>query len=81
MGLTFTGVVEDDMNTIREIISGMPATAQQRARKTAEKIRLVVEQIKQDNPKDPAAGVGLLFAVLFIADEMTKDNRSVIQLV
>ena len=80
MTLTFTGNVEDDLNTVRELISGMPASAQGRARKIAEKIRLIVEEIKKDNSKDPAAGVGLLFALMFTYDAMIQDNRSVIQL-
>lgn len=80
MPLTFTGTVEDDLNTVRELITGMPASAQHRARAIAEKIRIIVEQVQKDNPKDPAAGVGLLFALLFTYDAMIQDNRSLIQL-
>jgi hypothetical protein len=78
MALTFSGVVEDDLNTLREIISGMPASAQHRARSIAEKVGKIAEEIKRDNPKDPAAGIGLLFAVLTVADHMTHDSKSVI---
>jgi hypothetical protein len=80
MSITFTGQIEEDMNLLSELISGMTPAQQQRARKTGERIMQIVEQIRKDDPRDPAVGVGLAWALLFTAKHMTQDNRSVILL-
>jgi hypothetical protein len=80
MSITFTGQIEEDMNLMAELISNMTPAQQQRARKTGDKIMQVIEQIRRDDPKDPAVGVGTVWALLFIAKHMTQDNRSVILL-
>ena len=73
--LQFTDSIDDTFNTLREIIGGLPRPALMRAQKAAQMIEHVVEQIKRDNKTDPAAGLGMAFAVFMIAQHMVQDNR------
>ncbi len=78
--LRFSDSLEENLGIIQDLISGMPASAQQRARKMAEKLGVVIEQARKESPKDPAIGLGIILAVHHVAYEMTKDNRGLIEL-
>jgi len=78
--LQFSDSIEDNLNTLREVIAGMPHGAQVRARKMGEKLVDVITAAMKENPKDPAIGTGVCWAVHFMAQHMTKDNKRLIQL-
>ena len=73
--LAFTDSIDDTFNSLREVIGQLPPPSMRRAQKAAEKIERVVEQIKRDNKTDPAAGLGMAFAIFMIAQHMVQDNR------
>lgn len=78
--LTFSDSIEDNLNTMRELIGNMPASAQHRARGIADKVGTVIAQIQKDYPNDPAAGIGVCWVLHHLAQEMTKNNKPLIQL-
>ena len=78
--LRFSDSIDENLGIIQDLISGMPSGAQQRARSIAMKIQEVIERAKKEAPKDPAVGLGIVWAVHFTAKHMTEDNRGLIQL-
>lgn len=80
----FTDSLNENVETIRELLAGMPATARPRAQRAAVKIEKLVMGITKDNPKDPATGLGVAFAVMLIAQQMVQSQgageKSLIQL-
>lgn len=68
----FSGDTEADLNLVRELLDGIPPSARLRAKSAAVQIEKVYTGIAKNHPKDPAVGLGLAFAILYIAHELTS---------
>jgi len=73
--LQFTGETDADLEVVRELLNGIPASSRLRAKAVATRVENVVTNIMKSHPNDPAAGLGLAFAVFTIAQRLTQTER------
>lgn len=76
MSLTFTGNIDDDLNTLRELLGNVPDSRRETARRVAVKVEKVINEIRRDYRGDPVAGLGLTFAVFMIAQQMVEASKA-----
>ena len=67
MSQSFTDSLEGNLAILNDIISGAPAGAQERAKRTALRFERLFDTIKQDSPKDPAVAFGAAWALHMLA--------------
>lgn len=73
--MMFTDNNDENLEVVKELIRGMPAAAQQRARKTGERLVNLIDKMKKENPTDPAIALGVAFAVFYTADHFVKQEQ------
>jgi hypothetical protein len=81
--MKFSDSIDANVELLKELLQGIPAGARRRAAGTANRIEQVVIGIQREYSHDPAAGLGLAFAVMLTAQrmvEMGQDDGSLIKL-
>lgn len=83
----FTDSIEQNKETIEELIRSLPAGQQHRAKSAATSIEKMWHGLRKDNPKDPAFALGAAWSIYQIAAKLVEDakesspeNTSLIQL-
>jgi hypothetical protein len=71
----FTDDIEHNLGIIRDLLTELSPPMQQKVRAIAGAINDVVVRIQKDNPKDPVAGLGVAYAVHYIAQRMTQATQ------
>lgn len=74
--MQFSDSIDENMELIRQLIGNLTPGQKERAKRVAVKIEKVALAIQKDGQGDPAGGLGLVFAVMFIAQNMVR-NKSV----
>jgi len=74
MTMQFTDSNAANFELVKELVAGMPESAQRRARKAGGQIVDIVEKLKREYPNDPAIAVGAAFAVFFMAENLIQPN-------
>lgn len=84
---TFTDSIQSNIDTLQELLGGIPPSAQARAKKAAVSIENAVMALQKDHPKDPAVALGCAFAIMMTAqrileadEEGAKSSNALIQL-
>jgi hypothetical protein len=72
--LKFTDSINENLELIGQLLGNATAEQKNRAKKTAIKIENVVHTIQKDNQKDGAVGLGLAFAVFYIAQNLVESG-------
>lgn len=70
--MKFDDSISNNLETIRELLGNSTPAQVDRAKRIAMKIEDVVARIQKDNAKDPAAGLGLAFAMFFISQNLVQ---------
>lgn len=72
----FSDSVDETLEQVRELLSGIPAPSRERAKQAAVKIENTVMALQRDNPRDPAVALGAAFAIFMIAQRIVETDRS-----
>jgi hypothetical protein len=83
----FSNNIDENCETIKELLRGLPPSARGRAKKAAATIEKVFVGLQRNNPKDGATALGAAFAIYMIgariveqAKEGGKEHENLIQL-
>lgn len=68
----FTDSISENIETLRELLGGLPPEARKRAKKAAVTIENVFTGLQKDYPKDPAVALGAAFAVFLLAERLCE---------
>ena len=74
MSINFNDSINDNLDLIKQLLGNLTPGQKQRAKRVAVKIEEVVSKIQKDHEGDPAGGLGLVFAVMYIAQNMVQNN-------
>lgn len=74
MSVQFNDSIDENLELIRQLLSNCTPGQIHRAKAVAMKIEKVVRAIQKDSKGDAAGGLGLVFAVMFIAQNMVRNN-------
>lgn len=66
----FNDSLENNLETIKELIQGVPPSERDRAKRAAVAVEKVVTALIRDNQGNPAVGLGMAFAVFTIAQRL-----------
>lgn len=88
MANQFTDSISENIELIRELISGLPSESRHNAKKAAAAIENTIVALKKDNPRNLGVATGVAFAIFKIAEDITrppedadgKTQKSMIQL-
>lgn len=64
------------LDQIGELLRGLPPESRHRAKTVAVQFESVVNNIRRGHPADPAAGLGLAFAVFKTAEQLIDADRN-----
>lgn len=67
----FNDSIENNLETIKELIQGVPPSERDRAKRAAVAIEKTVTALIKDNQGNPAVGLGMAFAVFTIAQRLS----------
>ena len=70
--MEFTDSVDENLETLRVLLAGIPPDARNRAKKAAVSLENVFSRLKQEYPHDPAVALGAAFAVFLMAQRMVE---------
>src|ERR1700742_1616777 len=74
VSINFNDSINDNLDLIKQLLGNLTPGQKQRAKRVAVKIEEVVSKIQKDHEGDPAGGLGLVFAVMYIAQNMVQNN-------
>lgn len=70
--MQFSDSINENLELLQQVLGNATPGQKERAKRVATQISDVVENIRKDGGKDPAAGVGVAFAVMYIAQNMVQ---------
>lgn len=82
----FVDSIDENIETLRALLGGLPAESRRRAKKAAVAIENVFTQLQKDYPKDAAVALGAAFAVFLLAERLCEapeqggSDKKIIQL-
>lgn len=68
----FSDSISENIETLRELLAGVPPEARKRAKKAAVTIENVFTGLQKDHPKDPSVALGAAFAVFLLAERLCE---------
>lgn len=68
----FTDSIESNLETIRELVAGVPPSERERCRRAAAIVEKTVIALQRDNPKSPAVALGTAFALFTLAQRIVE---------
>lgn len=74
MSVSFGDSVDGNLDLIKQLLGNCTVGQKERAKRAAVQIESVVEAIRKDNANDPAVGLGLAFAIFYIAQNLAKSG-------
>jgi hypothetical protein len=66
----FTDSIDENIETLRVLIAGIPPEGRRRAKKAAVTIENVFTGLQKEYPKDSAVALGAAFAVFLLAERL-----------
>lgn len=72
--MIFGDSIDKNLEVIKELLRGQPATTRDRAKRAAISIENTFEALKRASPRDPAVALGTAFAVFTIAQRIVQDD-------
>jgi hypothetical protein len=70
--MQFTDSIDENVETLRELLGGIQPEHRQRAKKAAVALENVFNRLKHDYPRDPAVALGAAFAIFMMAQRMVE---------
>ena len=75
MSVGFTDSIEGNIEILRELIGGLPPSERPNARKAAAMIEKAVIAVRKDCNSNVAAGIGMIFAMLNITQQLLQSDQ------
>ncbi len=72
--MQFTDSIQGNLELAKELLQGLPQSARPRCHRAAQAVLERWNQLKADNPKDPAVALGSVYALFFIADTIINKD-------
>lgn len=72
----FTDSLNENVERLQDLLRDLPPLSRARARAAASIVEKAVNSIRRDNHRDPAAALGLAFAVMLVAQRMVQAEQS-----
>ena len=66
----FNDSIEENLETLRELLGGIPAPARNRAKKAAVTLENAFTRLQKDYPKDSTVALGAAFAIFTLAQRL-----------
>lgn len=82
----FTDSIDENVETIRELLQNLPASSRTRAKHACVTMEKAFNAIRRDNPRDAGAALGTAFAIFLMSQKLveksqeTDSNKGLIQL-
>jgi hypothetical protein len=81
----FSQDIEENCETLRELLRGLPPSQRNKAARAAGKIEKAFTNLQKDHPKDAAVALGAAFAIYMIGARIVEqakesDGKGLIQL-
>lgn len=73
----FTDSIDQNKETLGELIRAMPSTQRAKAKAAAEVLERAWHGLRKDHPHDPAFAVGAAWAIYQIAAKLVEDAKEV----
>lgn len=74
MSVKFGDSIDANLELMKELLGNCTEHQKERAKRCASKIEDVLLRIQKDNGKDAAAGLGVAFAVMLIAQNLVQEG-------
>lgn len=71
----FTDSIENNLETLRELLGAIPPSERGRAQRAAMLIEKAVMGLIKDNQGHPAVGLGMSFAIFMIAQRLVSSPQ------
>lgn len=68
----FTDSIDENIETLRALLAGVPPESRRRAKLAAVTIENVFTRLQKDHPKDNAVALGAAFAVFLLAERLCE---------
>ena len=68
----FSDSISENIETLRELLGGLPPQHRRMAKKAAVSIENVFTSLQKDHPKNPAVALGAAFAVFLLAERLCE---------
>lgn len=68
--------ISDTLTLVSDLLSGMPRSAQVRARKAAHVMEQAFESLRKESPNDPAVALGTAFALTYLLDQLVQNQEA-----
>ncbi len=68
----FTDSINENVETLRELLGGIPPESRRRAKKAAVTLENAFTRLQKDYPKDAAVALGAAFAILILAQRLVE---------
>lgn len=77
MTAKFGDSIDSNLDLIKELLGNCTNGQKERAKRVAMRIERTLIAIQKDSAGDPAAGIGLAFAVMLTAQNLVKEDSVV----
>jgi hypothetical protein len=71
----FSQNIDENCETLKELLRGLPPSARGRAKKAAAAIEKVFVGLQKDHPKDGAVALGAAFAIYMIGARIVEQAK------
>jgi hypothetical protein len=68
----FSDSIEENLETLRELLGGIPPDSRRRAKKAAVVLENTFTRLQKDHPKDPVIALGAAFAIFMLAQRLVE---------
>lgn len=68
----FTDSIDENVETLRELLAGVPAQHRNRAKKAAVALENTFTRLQADHPKDSVIALGAAFAIFKLAQRLVE---------
>jgi len=68
----FSDSIEENLETLRELLGGIPPDSRRRAKKAAVMLENTFTRLQKDHPKDAVVALGAAFAIFMLAQRLAE---------
>jgi hypothetical protein len=72
----FTDSIDGNLETIRELMQGVPPSERENAKKAAYMVEKVILNLQRDYPKNSAVALGTAFALFMLAQRIVQAPKA-----
>lgn len=76
-GRKFGDSISDNLDLCKQLLGNTTLAGRERAKRAAHQIERVIEELRKAYPNDPAIGLGVMFAITYIGDQLVQSDNAV----